>query len=96
MGVIGVNDPNNFLWLDVGDKIIINNVPGDLIYGKLDGHPVAIDKYSGKVEWKSKASNFANVIRVGNSWVVYSTLKGNLQCFKMKNEIYCSPNRPAS
>lgn len=95
-GVIDTRRSDEFSWINVWGDVAIKSVAGDLLYAMAGENPVAIDKYSGNIVWQSKKSSFANAIRVGNSWVVYSTIGGNLQCYKMKDEAYHSPDHPRS
>jgi hypothetical protein len=102
-GVIDTRRSDELLWVNTWDDVTVMNMAGDLLYvtmpdrnvgAGIDYFPAVIDMYNGNIVWKAKQSTYANVIRVGNSWVVYSTISGNLQCYKMKNEVYHSPDHP--
>lgn len=89
---LSLDDPYVWFWSE-GRSVVARNCPGDLIYGQSNDLPMAWDKYSGEVVWRSTRPVATNTIQVGDQWLVYSQLAGFIECFHWK-KTYISPHRP--
>jgi|GEM_PF-3415516 len=80
-------------WVNVGmKKILAKYSGGDVLFAIKDSRPVAFDAYNGELIWEASAATIANKIQIGDTWVVFSQLSGEFQCFKWTKE-YISPCR---
>ncbi|MBB6558951.1 hypothetical protein HNP48_001615 [Acidovorax soli] len=74
-------------------EITVTNTEGDLLLGMEDYRPKAWDKFTGQEIWQASAGTMASGIELGDHWVVYTHMAGDLQCFRWKKP-YASPHRP--
>lgn len=74
-------------------EITVANTEGDLLFGIEDARPKAWDKFTGEQIWQASAGTMANGIELGDNWVVFTQISGDLQCFRWKKP-YVSPHRP--
>ncbi len=74
-------------------SMLAANTDGDLVFGLEERRPRAWDKYTGEEVWQASVGVVANTIQVGDNWVVYHPLSGDIQCFNWKKP-YVSPYRP--
>ncbi len=74
-------------------SVIAHYAGGDLVFGIDSKRPVAWDVYNGEKVWEASAPTSANIVQVGDRWVVYHQAAGYIQCFDWKKP-YISPHRP--
>ncbi len=85
----------SLLWArKAASAIYAENTAGDLIYGIEARKPRAWDKFTGVEVWQASVGTTGNTINIGGSWVVYSQMSGDIQCFAWKKP-YLSPHRPS-